>query len=218
MFKKIGFALVMGILIYPSSGFGQAGVSGQERLVQPVIINGQQVQGVMVVENGLVQTHTCSYPQQYVTVDQSSSGWACFEQTTGVWLLHALPPTQAPTQTTYVYQQPPIYVSSPVIPTYPYPYSYGYSPFGYPYGYYPYAYPYFVGPRFGVGVGFGFGFPVGRRPFVVSRSRPVIIGSGRPFVGTRGPFVTSRPSGGFRPAGGFRSAGPGRASGRMGRR
>ena len=201
MFKTIGFLLVIGVLVYPCLGFAQ--VVGQEVLVQPVIINGQQVQGVLVVENGTVRTNMCSSPQQYVTVDQSSSGWACFESTTGTWLLHALPPQ---TQTTYVYQQPPVYASGPVIPTYPSFYSpYSYYPYPY-YSYYPY-YPVFVGPRFGIGIGFG-SFGIGR-PIVVGRG-PVVIG--RPFNGSGRPFIASRP------IGGLRSVGPGRFSGRSGRR
>src|SRR6516165_3209271 len=79
-------------------------------------VNGQQVQGVMVVQNGTVQTYTCLSPQQYVTVDQSSSGWACFEETTGVWLLHSQPP-----QTAYSYQQPQVYGTTPAVPVYSYP-------------------------------------------------------------------------------------------------
>jgi hypothetical protein len=198
MFLRFGSLLILGVLSQAYSGFAQVGISGQERLVQPIIINGQEAQGVMVVENGRVVTHTCSAPQQYVTVDQSSSGWACFEPATGMWLLRALPPTNS----TYAYQQPQVYVSPPVVPVYPYAYS--------PYGYYPYSYyPYVVGPHFGIGFGFGFGFPVVRSPFVINRA-PVIIGGGRSVVVGR-PFVS-------RPIGGFRSVGPGRVSGRFGRR
>src|SRR5205823_11869670 len=40
--------------------------------------------------------YTCLNPQPYTTVDGSSQGWACYEQSTGVWLLNALPPAQAP--------------------------------------------------------------------------------------------------------------------------
>ena len=199
MLLRFGSLLVLGVLSQAYSGFAQV-VSGQERLVQPIIINGQEAQGVMVVENGRVVTHTCSAPQQYVTVDQSSSGWACFEPATGMWLLRALPP--ASTQGAYVYQQPQVYVSQPAVPVYPYSYPFGY----YPYGYFPYSYyPYFVGPQFGIG--FGFGFPVVRRPFVINRG-PVVIGGGR---GVGRPFVS-------RPIGGLRSFGPGRTSGRFGRR
>src|SRR5437879_5220819 len=91
-----------------SVSLAQTELTGQQRIMQPIIINGQQAQGVMVVQNGTVQGYTCPSPQHYVTADQSSSGWACFEQTTGVWLLHAQPPPQttAPQQgPTIVYQQ-----------------------------------------------------------------------------------------------------------------
>ena len=199
MLLRFGSLLVLGVLSQAYSGFAQV-LNGQERLVQPIIINGQETQGVLIVENGRVVTHTCSAPQQYVTVDQSSSGWACFEAATGTWLLRALPPTQS----TFAYQQPPVYVSPPVAPVYPYAYS--------PYGYYPYSYyPYAVGPTFGVGFGFGFGFgfPVVRGPFFVGRG-PIVVGGGRGVVVGR-PFVS-------RPIGGFRSFGPGRVSGRSGRR
>src|SRR5215471_19346719 len=76
----------------------------QQRIEQQVVINGQEVQGVMVVQNGAVQSYTCSNPQQYVAVDQSSSGWACFDQASGSWFLHALPQ-----QSATVYQQAPAY-------------------------------------------------------------------------------------------------------------
>src|SRR5262249_4693298 len=138
-----------------------------------------QAQGVIVVQNGTVQTYTCSSPQQYVTVDQSSSGWACYEQATGVWLLHAQPPSHSvPPPTAYTYQEPPVYAPPPSVQVYTYPppayYSYGYYP---PYPYYPYYDPFFVGPRFG----FGFGF---RSPFFVNS--PVVINR---------PVVISRPLG-----------------------
>jgi hypothetical protein len=143
----------VGILACCHFIFGQtAAPTEEQRFLQPIIINGQQTQGVMVVENGSVQTHACTSPQHYVTVDQSSSGWACFEPTTGMWLLHAQPPPQ----TTYVYQQPPVYVPAPPIPIYDYS-TYGYYPYGY--------YPYIVGPRFGIGFGFGY-----RSPIIIGRS------------------------------------------------
>src|SRR5262245_48297158 len=123
----------MGLLVSSHSVFGQISTSGQQRIPQSIIINGQQVQGVMVVQNGTVQTYTCSSRQRDVTVDQSASGWACFEETTGVWLLHAQPPQQTTTtQPPIVYSQPtPVYVPAPTTPIYSYPYSY-YS-YGYPY-------------------------------------------------------------------------------------
>jgi len=128
VFKTLGVSLIMGLLVSSHLVFGQIPTSGQQRIPQSIIINGQQVQGVMVVQNGTVQTYTCSSPQQYVTVDQSSSGWACFEETTGMWLLYAQPPPEntAPRAPTIVYSQPtPVYVPAPTTPPiYSYPYSY----------------------------------------------------------------------------------------------
>jgi hypothetical protein len=192
VFRKVGLSLIIGVLACSNSVFAQA---PQERIVQPIIVNGQQAQGVHVVQNGTIQSQTCPSPQQYMATDQSSSGWACFELSTGMWLLHAQPPIQAaaPQQgPTIIYSQPtPVYVPAPA-----YSYPYGYYPFGYPY----YGYPYAFGPSFG----FGFGF---RSPIIVSR----------PFIGGRfigrpvGPFVASRPF-----VGGFRQAGM--VFGRVGRR
>ena len=178
MSKKFVLSLMMmGVLAYSHSVFGQIASTGQQRILQPIIINGQQSEGVLVVQNGTVQNSTCPSPQPYATANQSESGWACFEQTTGMWLLHALPPPQAtaPQQKpTIVYQQSPVYVPAQTVPVYSYPYGYSYG------GYYPYYsyYPYIVGPRFGVGFGFGF-----RSPIIINR-----------------PFI-SRPFGGFRQAG-----------------
>jgi hypothetical protein len=206
--KALTFSLIMGLLVSSYPVFGQVATSGQQRIPQAIIINGQQAQGVMVVQNGAIQTFTCASPQQYVTADESSSGWACYEQTTGVWLLHAQPPQE----TTYSYQQPPVYSYQqppayvPGVPVYSYPYGY------YPYDFYPYYsyYPFFIGPRFGFGFGFGFRSPLLiNRPVVISRPIGIgrSIGIGRP-VGT---FAASSPSG-------FRSAGGGRAVGRAARR
>src|SRR5262245_30272248 len=121
----------------------------QERIVQPIIINGQRAQGVFVVQNGTIQSQTCSSPKQYVAADQSSSGWACFEPSTGMWLLHAQPPMQTAAQQqapTIIYSQPsPVYVPAPT--SYPFGYPYAPYPYSYPYGYsafnyYPYYYGY----------------------------------------------------------------------------
>jgi len=210
VFKILGLSLIMGLLVCSHSVFGQIPPSGQQRIPQPIIVNDQQAQGVIVVQNGRVQTYTCPSPQQYVTADQSSSGWACYEQSTGVWLLHAQPPSQSvPPPTAYTYQEPLVYASPPSVQVYSYPppayYSYGYYP-PYPY-YYPYYDPFFVGPRFGFG--FGFRSPIFvNRPVVISRPigiRPVVIG--RPVA----PFAVSRPFGGFR-------SGRGVVSGHIGRR
>jgi len=173
VFRKLGLTLIISALAYSYSAFAQTPL---ERIIQPIVINGQQAQGVYVVQNGVMQKQTCPMPQQFVTADQSSSGWACFEASTGMWLLNAQPPQQvaAPQQApqqgpTIIYTQPsPVYVASPI---------YGYYPVAYPY----YGYPYYFGPSFT----FGFGF---RSPIIVRTGfggRPFV---GRPFAGgfTRG--------------------------------
>jgi hypothetical protein len=95
---------------------------------------------------------------------------------TGMWLLHAQPPSQAA-----AYQQPPVivynqptpaYVPAATVPINGY-YSYPYSYYPFNYGYYPYSYRYYpysyaFGPRFGWGY---------RAPLIVNR--PVVI---RPFA------------------------------------
>src|SRR6266568_525183 len=53
----------------------------------------------------------CPAPQLYVTSDGASQGWACYEQSTGVWLLNALPPAQAPQPQA----QPPVQTPQPQV-------------------------------------------------------------------------------------------------------
>ena len=70
--------------------------TAQTRVPQQVAINGQTVNAVSVVaEGGGAQTYRCLNPQQYVSLDGASQGWACYDQASGVWLLNALPPAQA---------------------------------------------------------------------------------------------------------------------------
>src|SRR5262249_39178138 len=131
----------------------------ETRIPEAVIINGQQTQGVTVVVNGRVQQYSCSDPTPYITNNQSSSGWACYDQNSGTWLLQALPPQStagytAPNSYTYYGSSYPDSYYSYYPNSYPY-YSYSY-PYSYPY--YPYSYyPYFYGPAFGFGFGFGNG-------------------------------------------------------------
>ena len=177
MFRNVVLCLIIVTRLgYSSIVFAQTTPPG-EQIVQPIIVNGQQVQGVMVIQNGAIQTFTCTSPQRYTTDNQTLSGWACFDQTLGTWLLHAQPPQQA----TYGYQPPSVYVEPTPIPYYSYdayPYSY------YPYGYYPFGYysssRFIVGPRFGFGFGFGY-----RSPVYVNR--PVIRGPVIRGLVTRGP-------------------------------
>jgi len=100
--------------------------SVQNRSPQQVVINGQLVNGAFVTAaGGQLQSFTCAMPQQYTMPDGSSMGWACYEQTTGVWLLNALPPAQAqstpvpapapvqPQPPVYQQPQPPVYQQAP---------------------------------------------------------------------------------------------------------
>src|SRR6266436_4110936 len=96
--KKLLFSsslVVIVLLLTAIPGFTQV-QPAQSRVPQQVVINGQRVTAVHVLAaSGGFQAYTCLNPQQYGTVDGSSQGWACYEQSTGVWLLNALPPAQA---------------------------------------------------------------------------------------------------------------------------
>ena len=106
--------------------FAQAPLS-QNRVAQQVMIGGLRVDAAYVMASGGgVQSYSCPGPQQYVTPDGTSQGWACFDPTTNVWLLSALPPQQqapapAPAPPPVVVQQviqQPVY-APPVIYQYP---------------------------------------------------------------------------------------------------
>ena len=86
--RRISVGLAAGlVLVLSAQGFAQV-QAVQNRIAQQVIINGQQVNGAHVTAStGGMQTFTCSNPQQYVTPDGASQGWACFDQATNVWLL-----------------------------------------------------------------------------------------------------------------------------------
>jgi hypothetical protein len=80
--------------IIASEAFAQSPVA-QNRIAQPVMIGGLRVDAVYVTApGGGIQSFTCPSPQQYVTPDGASQGWACFDATTNVWLLSAVPPQQ----------------------------------------------------------------------------------------------------------------------------
>jgi hypothetical protein len=107
------------IALGASNGFSQI-PAAQDRIIQPVIINGQQVNAAYVTApGGGAQSFTCQAPQQYVTPDGAGQGWACYEAATGYWLLNALPPAQVQTQQpAVVYQQAPptvVYRTSPPV-------------------------------------------------------------------------------------------------------
>ena len=87
---------VVGVLVSSTSGFSQIQAT-QNRIPQQVVINGQMASGAYVTAaGGQIQSFTCPAPQHYTTADGSSQGWACYEQTTGVWLLNAVGPAQTP--------------------------------------------------------------------------------------------------------------------------
>ena len=107
-----------------SAVFAQSPVI-QNRVAQQVMIGGLRVDAAYVIASGGgVQSYSCPGPQQYVTPDGTSQGWACFDPITNVWLLSALPPQQqepppapAPIVVQQVIQQP-VY-TTPVIYQYP---------------------------------------------------------------------------------------------------
>jgi hypothetical protein len=112
----VRIALALGLTgAVVSTGFSQVAQPG--RIPQQIIINGQQVNGAYVPSpNGGMQSYTCPSPQEYVTADGATHGWACYESATGVWLLNALPPAPQPVaapapqpvqQPAVIYQAPP---------------------------------------------------------------------------------------------------------------
>ena len=115
-----GSSLVLVLLfVGVVDGFSQV-QAVQSRIPQQVVVNGQSVTGEYVVgAGGGFQNFSCPNPQQYTTADGSSQGWACYEQSSGTWLLNALPPVQAQVQqptVVYPQQQPPvIYSQQPTV-------------------------------------------------------------------------------------------------------
>ena len=117
--RLVWAAAVAGLVpLISVQGFAHQAEAVQNQIPQQVIINGQQVNGVYVAAaTGGMQTYTCSNPQQYKTPDGASQGWACFDATTSVWLLNALPPSpqsvqQAPAPV-YQQQPPPVVYQPP---------------------------------------------------------------------------------------------------------
>ena len=155
MAKKLFLSvLLIAVMSFAAAPLAQSAVPAQQHTTQTIIVNGQQAMGVTVVQKGVVQAYTCASPQPY-TSDQSTGGWACYDATTGTWLLNAQPPQTAEVYQQPVYQQPPPYYPPPppVYNYYGYPDPYAYA---YPYGYYPYGY--YGGPLFAFGFGFGHGY------------------------------------------------------------
>ena len=116
-----------------------AAPQAQQRIPQPIMVNGQQAEGLLIVQNGVPQTTTCPDPQPYTSANGASSGWACYDASSGTWLLNAQPQQSSD----FYYPEP--------APAYDY--------FGYPYpdayGYYPYGY--YGAPLFSFGFGLGHG-------------------------------------------------------------
>jgi hypothetical protein len=128
------------VVLLAAQGFAQA-PAPSTRIPHQIVINGQRQNGVYVTApGGGLQSFTCDNPQQFVTPDGATQGWACYEQATGTWLLNALPPAQAqaapapvpvPSQPpAVVYQAPPTVYQAPPVIVYQTPpavyYSYGY--------------------------------------------------------------------------------------------
>src|SRR5690349_12077053 len=88
------FVLAGALFLSAGRAFGSP-VPHQHQIPQIIIVNGQQAEGVTVTQNGLALTFYCPNPQPYSAVDQSSSGWACFDANTGSWSLNAMPPACA---------------------------------------------------------------------------------------------------------------------------
>src|SRR5215470_10746319 len=93
--RFFGIGMVVISVVSSIEGFAQT-QPDQNRIPQQIVINGQMANGAHVTTaGGQIQSYTCPSPQHYTTADGSSQGWACYDQTTGVWLLNAVPPPQA---------------------------------------------------------------------------------------------------------------------------
>ena len=91
----IRIAMAGTLVLSATAGFSQVQAT-QNRIPQQIVINGQMANGAYVTASGgQIQSYACPAPEHYTTADGSSQGWACYEQTTGVWLLNAVPPAQA---------------------------------------------------------------------------------------------------------------------------
>jgi hypothetical protein len=121
---RVGAVLVLTLAI-AGTGFAQvqtvqAVQAVPNRIPQQIIVNGQTQNGAFVPStNGGMQTFTCPNPQEYTTPDGAGRGWACYEASTGAWLLNSLPPAPQPVvvqQPAVVYQpapQPAVVYASP---------------------------------------------------------------------------------------------------------
>src|SRR5215471_9000135 len=92
MNRSFALHFVLAGALFLSAGRAFGSPMEHHRIPQTIIVNGQQAEGVTVIQNGLAQTYYCPNPQPYMAGDQSSSGWACFDANSGTWLLNAMPP------------------------------------------------------------------------------------------------------------------------------
>jgi hypothetical protein len=108
------FGIVI-IGLFPCVAYSQA-QTAPTRIPQQIVINGQMASGAYATApGGQLQSFSCPSPQQYTTADGNSQGWACYEQTTGVWLLNAMPPAPAP-QAVPAAPPAPVAVPQPTAP------------------------------------------------------------------------------------------------------
>jgi hypothetical protein len=87
--------LLVVVLAAQTASFAQT-PAAYTRIPEVVTINGQPANGAYVMTpNGTVQAYACPAPKPYTNAG-GEQGWACFDPSTGVWLLGALPPPAAP--------------------------------------------------------------------------------------------------------------------------
>jgi hypothetical protein len=153
MFRKLLLCGLLIVALVGLSGFAVAiGQTRQEQVEQRLLMKGRGVDGVTIMQNGVAQSVTCPSPQPYVTGDGTSTGWACFDPASGMWLMNA------ETQSVPDYTRQPVYQEPSTV------YSYYSSPYWYPYPMpVPFPnYPYYYGGPFYWGAPsfrFGFGRP-----------------------------------------------------------
>src|SRR5215470_942217 len=141
MNRSFALHFVLAGALFLSAGRAFGSPMEHHRIPQTIIVNGQQAEGVTVIQNGLAQTFYCPNPQPYMAGDQSSGGSACFDANTGSGLLNAMPPASA-----NVYTEPRHYHG---VPSDQYNYAYP------DYTYYPEGF--FGGPALPFAFGFGHG-------------------------------------------------------------
>jgi hypothetical protein len=112
-FSPAGLASVL--MFFAVSGWASQVPEAQRRIPQQIVINGLTVNAASVMtSSGQVQSFTCSSPQHYTTLDGSSQGWACYDELSGVWLMNAVPPVQAPAASVPAQSPRPVYQPVPV--------------------------------------------------------------------------------------------------------